>query len=98
MSTHPDYNPAFATDRQQAEEALRRNAEAFAALVEQAPLGIYTVDSQFRVRNVSAGAMPAFRNVQPLIGRDFAEVMRIPLAGVIRRGSRQDFPPHSGNR
>jgi signal transduction histidine kinase len=77
MSTHPDYNPAFATDRQQAEEALRRNAEAFAALVEQAPLGIYTVDSQFRVRNVSAGAMPAFRNVQPLIGRDFGEVMRI---------------------
>jgi signal transduction histidine kinase len=66
-----------AADNQQTEEALRRNAEAFAALVEQAPLGIYTVDSQFRVRNVSVGAMPAFRNVQPLIGRDFGEVMRI---------------------
>jgi signal transduction histidine kinase len=45
--------------------------------VERSPLGIYTVDSQFRIRNVSAGAMPAFRNVEPLIGRDFAEVMRI---------------------
>ena len=65
------------TLQKQAEEALRRNAETFAALVEQSPLGIYTVDSQFRIRNVSAGAMPAFRNVQPLVGRDFGEVMRI---------------------
>ena len=77
MSTPPERIPAKATDRNQAEEALRRNAEALAALVERSPLGIYTVDSQFRIRNVSAGAMPAFRNVQPLIGRDFGEVMRI---------------------
>jgi signal transduction histidine kinase len=77
MSTRPEHIPAGATDGEYAEEALRRNAEAFAALVEQAPLGIYTVDSQFRIRNVSAGAMPAFRNVHPLIGRDFAKVMRI---------------------
>ena len=77
MSTPPERIPAKATDRNQAEEALRRNAEALAAIVERSPLGIYTVDSQFRIRNVSAGAMPAFRNVQPLIGRDFGEVMRI---------------------
>jgi len=77
MSTPPERIPAAATDRNQAEEVLRRNAEALAALVERSPLGIYTVDSQFRIRNVSAGAMPAFRNVQPLIGRDFGEVMRI---------------------
>lgn len=77
MSRPPEHIPVTASDGKQAEEALRRNAEAFAALVEQAPLGIYTVDSQFRIKNVSAGAMPAFRNVEPLIGRDFAEVMRI---------------------
>jgi PAS domain S-box-containing protein len=77
MSTPPERIPTAATDRNQAEEALRRNAEALAAIVERSPLGIYTVDSQFRIRNVSAGAMPAFRNVQPLIGRDFGEVMRI---------------------
>lgn len=63
--------------RVQSDAAVRRNAATFAALVEQSPLGIYTVDSQFRVRNVSRGAMEAFRNVKPLIGRDFAEVMRI---------------------
>ena len=77
MSTPLERIPTAATDRNQAEEAVRRNAEALAAIVERSPLGIYTVDSQFRIRNVSAGAMPAFRNVQPLIGRDFGEVMRI---------------------
>ncbi|WP_309007557.1 ATP-binding protein [Pelagicoccus sp. SDUM812005] len=65
------------TKRKQAEEALRRNAETFAALVEQSPLGIYTVDSNFKVAHVSVGAMPAFRSVDPLIGRDFAEIMHI---------------------
>lgn len=65
------------TERKRAEEALRRHAETFATLVEQSPLGIYTVDSRFRIKHVSVGAMPAFYNVQPLIGRDFAEVMRI---------------------
>ncbi len=77
---HPSHIVGLVTDlteHKQSEEALRRNAETFAALVEQSPLGIYTVDSQFRIRNVSAGAMPAFRNVQPLIGRDFGEAMRI---------------------
>ena len=76
----PSHIIALVTDitaRKEAEEALRRNAETFANLVEQSPLGIYTVDSHFQLRNVSAGAMPAFRNVQPLIGRDFGEVMRI---------------------
>src|ERR1700723_841770 len=77
MSTPPERIPATATDRNQAEEALRRNAEALAALVERSPLGIYTVDSEFRIRNASTGAMPAFRNVQPLIGRAFGEVMPI---------------------
>ena len=77
MSTPPERIPAGTSDREQTEEALLRNAEALAAIVERSPLGIYTVDSQFRVRNVSAGAMPAFRNVHPLIGRDFGEVMRV---------------------
>ncbi len=64
------------TDRKQAEEPVRRSAETFAILVEQSPLGIYTIDSRFRLKNVSAGALHTFRNVQPLIGRDFAEVLR----------------------
>ncbi len=63
------------TVRREALEAQKRNAETFAALIEQSPLGIYVVDSQFRIAIVSAGSEPAFRNVQPVIGRDFGEVM-----------------------
>ena len=77
MSTFSERISSAAIDRKQPKEVLRRTAEAFAVLVEQAPLGIYTVDSKFCIRNVSLGAMPAFRSVQPLIGRDFGDVMRI---------------------
>jgi len=66
------------------EERLVRNSEVFRRLVEHSPFGIYTVDSQFCLHQVSVGAQPAFKNVRPLIGRDFAEAMRIiwpePLA------------------
>ncbi len=65
------------TKRKRAEDELRRSRETFVSLVEHSPLGIYVVDSQFRLAIVSRGAMPAFRNVTPLIGRDFAEAMHI---------------------
>ncbi|MGH7347618.1 MAG: PAS domain-containing sensor histidine kinase, partial [Candidatus Rokuibacteriota bacterium] len=61
----------------ESEERLRRNAEMFSKLVDQSPFGIYIVDSEFRIAQVSTGAQPAFRNVQPLIGRDFGEAIRI---------------------
>lgn len=62
-------------ERLLAEETLRRTADALRGLVEESPMGIYTVDSDFRITHISRGAMPAFRNVTPIIGRDFAEVM-----------------------
>ncbi|MGI9013387.1 MAG: PAS domain S-box protein [Phycisphaerales bacterium] len=67
--THDD------TARKRSEDWLRRTAATLATLVEQSPLGIYTVDADFRIAHVSAGAMPAFQNVTPIIGSDFAEVM-----------------------
>ncbi|MFG0334186.1 MAG: PAS domain S-box protein [Maioricimonas sp. JB049] len=70
-------NGSDITERKRTELALRRNAETFARLVEGSPFGIYVIDSQFRVYQVSVGAQVAFRNVRPLIGRDFAEVMHI---------------------
>ncbi|MEO6423110.1 MAG: response regulator, partial [Candidatus Nitrotoga sp.] len=63
------------TLRKAAQEAQRRSAETFATLIEQSPLGIYVVDSQFRISLASLGSKPAFQNVQPVIGRDFGEVM-----------------------
>ena len=63
-------------ERKIAEEAQRRSAETFAALIEQSPLGIYVVDSNFQIAIVSLGSKPAFKNVQPVVGRDFGEVMQ----------------------
>ena len=59
------------TGRKQAEEALRQNAELFARIVDQAPIGMYVVDAEFRLQQVNAWAAPIFSKIQPLIGRDF---------------------------
>ncbi len=65
------------TARKKAEATLRRNEALFSTLVEQAPTGVYVVDSQFRLQQVNALALPAFENVNQHIGRDFSEVMHI---------------------
>ncbi|HKY71509.1 MAG TPA: PAS domain S-box protein [Nitrospira sp.] len=66
------------TDRKRAEEALRDSEGRFRELVERSPFGTYIVDSCFRIAQMNeAGQRGAFRNVSPVIGRDFAEVMRI---------------------
>jgi signal transduction histidine kinase len=54
----------------------RRHNETLARLVEHSPFGIYLVDADFRLALVSAGARPTFAGVEPLIGRDLAEVLR----------------------
>ncbi len=63
-------------DQKEAEEALRRTGETFERLVQGSPFGIYVVDADFRLALVSQGAQKVFENVRPLIGRDFAEVLR----------------------
>jgi PAS domain S-box-containing protein len=65
------------TERKEAEAALRQNAALFAKVVEQAPGGVYVVDAQFRVHQVNPKALPVFASAQPLIGRDFDEVLAI---------------------
>ena len=66
------------TDLKRAEEAVSRSKKTFLELVERAPFGIYTVDSQFRIAQMNVGSQNgAFKNVRPVIGRDFAEAMRI---------------------
>ena len=65
------------TERKEAEAALRQNAVLFAKVVEQAPGGVYVVDAQFRMYQINAKALPVFASAQPLIGRDFDEVLEI---------------------
>jgi len=63
---------------------LGSNQDTFFRLIEKAPFGVYLVDADFRLRQVSAGAQRIFSNVRPLLGRDFSEVLRVvwtePLA------------------
>jgi PAS domain S-box-containing protein len=64
------------TDDHAAAETLRAAHDTFHLLVQHAPFGIYVVDAEFRMQMVSAGAMDLFASVQPLLGRDLAEVLR----------------------
>jgi PAS domain S-box-containing protein len=64
------------TDRKLAEESLRRSHDTFYHLIRDDPFGLYVVDADFRLREVSAGAQKVFENIQPVLGRDFAQVMR----------------------
>lgn len=58
--------------------AVRRGAvDTFRHLVEQSPFGVYAVDADFRLVQVSAGAQKVFEQVRPLLGRNFAEVLRV---------------------
>ena len=65
-----------AETRDLANDDLRAAHATFRHLVENSPFGIYVVDADFRLVLVSAGAQKVFANVRPLIGRDFAQVLR----------------------
>jgi len=62
---------------QAAEDTSSAAHDSFRHLVEHSPFGIYAVDADFRLALVSSGARKVFENVRPLVGRDFAEVLRI---------------------
>ena len=63
-----------------AEEQVRRNHKTFYNLIQNNPFGVYVVDSDFRLAEASLGSQKVFADVDPLIGRDFAEVLRIVWA------------------
>jgi PAS domain S-box-containing protein len=64
------------TERQQAAEALRLRTAQFETLVNDAPLGIYLLDSSLRVRQVNPAARGAFGTIPDLIGSEFGTVMQ----------------------
>ena len=94
-SGHPviQCNVRDITVRKRAEEVLRRNEALFSTLIEEAPVGVYVVDAEFRLQKVNSRAQHVFAPVYPLIGRDFAEVHRLlwarrvsdPIVALFRR-------------
>jgi len=65
------------TERRAAEERLRRSHDTYLKLIKNIPFGVLLVDADFRLAEVSLGARKAFSGIEPLIGRDFAEILRI---------------------
>jgi PAS domain S-box-containing protein len=63
--------------RRGAEEAARLRTEQFETLLNEAPLGVYLIDADFRIREVNPTARAVFGEVPDLIGRDFDEVVHI---------------------
>jgi len=57
--------------------ARRTDRDAFRSLIRSNPFGVYLVDADFRLSEVSLGAQKVFATVHPLLGRDFEEVLRI---------------------
>lgn len=67
-------------DLKTAEEQISRNHATFYNLIQNNPFGVYVVDADFRLAEASQGSQKVFEHVKPLIGRDFAEVLRIVWA------------------
>ena len=63
--------------RREASEALRQSHARFEALFDAAPLGVYLVDADLRIRQVNPKARPAFGDIEGLIGSDFVEVIHV---------------------
>ncbi|HET6280207.1 MAG TPA: ATP-binding protein [Polyangia bacterium] len=61
-------------------EMHRRVSDAraqFETLLNEAPLGVYVVDDDFRIAAVNPVARPVFGDIPDLIGRDFDQVMHV---------------------
>jgi PAS domain S-box-containing protein len=68
----------FEQAREQINRTLRYRTEQFATLLNQAPMGVYLVDSAFRIREMNPASLSAFGNIPGgLIGRDFGEIIHI---------------------
>jgi PAS domain S-box-containing protein len=65
------------TDIKEAEHVLRWQSTRQSILVDEAPLGVYLIDSNFRIQQVNPIALPVFGDITNLIGRDVEEVFRI---------------------
>ena len=66
---------SLAIERKQAEERLRERSAQLEILVDQAPLGVFLLDGELRVRKVNPVALPAFGSIPDLVGRDYYELL-----------------------
>jgi PAS domain S-box-containing protein len=64
--------------RDETAEAVRLRTSQFETLLNGAPLGVYLVDDDFRIRDVNPVALPVFGDIPGgVAGRKFDDIMRI---------------------
>ena len=64
-------------ERRLADEHLRRSTDTFYHLIQNNPFGVYVVDADFKLTEVSLGAQKVFSHVpRPLLGRDFGDILQ----------------------
>jgi PAS domain S-box-containing protein len=71
------YIAAIAIERDRANRDLGYGKAQLEILFNAAPLGVYLVDADFRIREANPVARSAFGEIPELIGRDFDEVVRL---------------------
>ena len=94
------------TQRKQTEEALRLRTEQYETLLKQAPVGVYIVDADFRIRDVNPTALPLFEDTPNLIGTDFEAIVHTmwtqeyadEIVGLFRRTLETGEPYHAPER
>ena len=65
-------------ERRETERALRYRSEQYQTLLNQAPIGVYVVDADFRIRDVNPVALPVFGDIPGgVVGRDFDEIIHL---------------------
>jgi signal transduction histidine kinase/DNA-binding NarL/FixJ family response regulator len=65
----------LAIERWRAETALRQRSAQFEILVDQAPVGVFLLDGNLRIRQVNPVARPSFGPTPDLVGRDYCQVL-----------------------
>ena len=66
------------TEQKRAQESVRQRTAQFETLLNQAPLGVYLVDADFRIREVNPVALPVFGELPGgVLGRDFNEIAHV---------------------
>ena len=70
-------NLELARIRNEAKLAIQQRTRQFESLLNQAPLGVYLIDEDFRLKEINPAARPVFGDIPNLIGRDFSEVLHI---------------------
>jgi len=56
---------------------IHRQAAQFETLLNEAPMGVFLIDADFRIVHANPTAVDAFGSIPDLIGRDFNEVVHI---------------------